>query len=874
MTRRVWEVCDPHPDVFARDLDPSMFAASLHAVAAGTADPDYADPERFFAKTFMTSSLENVLEGVLARLLGQPGRGTPVLRLETPFGGGKTHTMVALYHLARHAEAVEGTDAGDRLRERLNLAHLPRDVRVAVLDGAALNPRGWESDGLTIHTLWGELAYQLGGRNSYETMRSADEAKVPPGQAAIADLLRAARPALILMDEVMHFVAKAQAIRVGDTNLAAQTIAFLRELTAAAGEVPQVVLVLSLPASSLEVPAETQAQAEEMLQSVRKVVGRTELIETPVTLDEVFGVLKRRLFRSVGDERAAKRALDAFYDYYSQFASFFPERLRNPAYRERMRQAYPFHPELVDLLYQRWGPHPQFQRTRGALRLMALVIRRLWNQRPGSAFLIQPHHLDLGDRHIRAEVVRLLDGAFEAIIAGDVLQRAREIDRELGGDYNRERLAEGAATVAMLYSVAAGTERQGCSEEELRVALLRPDINPTQATEVLGRLRAQLWYLRYRDRRYFFTAKPNLNKVIIDFEQGISDEHVQEGVQEHLRNVAGQGKGELLVLVAPEDPDAIGEPSKATLILLPLSIGDTDEMREWMKRVVAHITKKNLLVFLAPDKAQESRVRVAVRRWLALKQLQLAPMFRELDKDDQDEVKRQLREKEAEIQGLLLAAYNRLFRPTVEGVKEPEPPIRLKRDGKTLVEMVASALKEAGLLAESISPDYLSVLGAGQRPMSVAEVLTVLTGAVETGGPEEFKVPIVPDPQTALRKAIREGVERGQFVVRAGDQIFIDQVPDEKLTDPGLVLLPPEKAPEQPTHRPAMGVRLLRVTGSGRHSYPLRKILDEIQGQDVVVKLTLEDHTGILERKRDVFEGLLNDYGMSYEWGEGGEKSS
>jgi hypothetical protein len=861
MSKRVWEICEPHPDVFSRDPDPSIFAASLYAVKVGTADPDYTDPERFFAKTFMTRSLESVLEGVLARLLGLPGRGAPVLRLETPFGGGKTHTMVALYHLARHAEAVEGTETGERLRERLNMAHLPHDVRVAVLDGVALNPHGWESEGLKIRTLWGELAYQLGGRSLYETLRSADEAKVPPGQAVIAELLRSARPALILMDEVMHFVAKAQAIRVGDTNLSAQTIAFLRELTSAVSEVPQVALILSLPASSLEIPAESSVQAEEMFQSIRKVVGRTELIETPVAQDEVFGVLKRRLFRNAGDERSARRAVEAFRQYYEGYARFFPDRLRSPAYRERMLTAFPFHPELVDLLYQRWGPHPQFQRTRGALHLMALVLRRLWDKRPGSAYLIQPHHIDLTDRHIRANVVKLLDNAFDAIITGDILERAREIDRELGREYLQERLAEGAASCALLYSVSTGMERHGCTEEEMRVALLRPDLNPTQATEVLKRLRDRLWYLRYRDHRYFFTARPNLNKVVLDFEQEISDDQVEESLSEHLRKMAGPAKGELGVILASSDPESISEPSRATLVLLPLSIGGPDEMIQWMKQVVGRVTRRNLLVFLVPEKAREGALRSAVRRWLSLKSLQQAQTFRELEEEDQEEVRRQFKEKEAEVQGLLLGTYTRVYRSSSDGVEELR--VTLKRDGKTLTEMVATTLKEKGILMESISLEYLSAtFGVGQRPISIAEVQTVLTGS-----PDQ---PIVSDPQEALGKAIHEGVQRGRFAVRVGDQTFTADVPDEMFKRSDLVLVPTTTETEgEPSPPPPLLLTTLTVTASGVNLYPLRKVLEQVQGGDkITIRLILEDKSGILTRKRQELEQLLKDYAVPYEWSE------
>ena len=862
MSGRVWEVCDPHRDVFERDLDPSMFAVSLYAVVTGTADPDYTEPERFFAKTFMTRSLENVLESVLARLLGLPGRGAPVIRLETPFGGGKTHTMVALYHLVRYPEAVEETDVGKRLRERLNLNHLPRNVRIAVLDGAAMNPQGWESGGLRIYTLWGELAYQLGGQTLYEVVREADEARVPPGQAIITDLLRSARPVLILMDEVMHFVAKAQGVQVGDTNLGAQTIAFLRELTAAVSDIPQVVLVLSLPASSLEVPAETRAQAEEMFQSIRKVISRTELIETPVAQDEVFGVLKRRLFQSVGDQRMAKRAVEAFRKYYETYSRFFPEKLRTPSYRKRMIEAYPFHPELVDLLYQRWGPHPQFQRTRGALRLMALVLRRLWSQRPGSAFLIQPHHIDLRDRYIRAEVARLLDGAtFDAIITGDVLERASGVDRELGGEYLRERLAEGAATVAMLYSISAGTERHGCTEEELRVALLRPDINPTQVTEVLGRLRNRLWYLRYRDHRYFFTVKPNLNKIIIDFEQSIVDERIDQALREYLKRAAGTGHELLSVCIAPEDPEALNEPSRATLVLLPLEIESYEAAESWMQRALARITARNLLLFLIPEKGRLGELRATIRRLLALQNLQRAQTYREMDKEDQDEVRRQIKDAETQILALLISIYSRLFRPGSDGVEELK--VTLKRNGKTLAEIVANALKEKGILTETLSPEYLKTLGAGQRSVTLSKIKTVLTGS-----PGQ---PIVSDPQNVIFKAIQEGVKQGHFKVRVGEHTFTQEVPEEVLKRPDAELIPVnEKEPEPVQTRERRAV-VLEVECSGISLYPLVKLFEELQslgGSNLKVHLTIKDESGKLRSKKDIIKDLLSDYSIPHEWKE------
>ena len=188
LVKRVWEVCEPHPDVFLRDPDPSLFVISLHQVEEGTADRDYTDPERFFAKTYMTYSLKNLLEGVIGRLAGIEGKGAPVLQLQTPFGGGKTHTLVAFYHLAHPPE--EASEALRDILERLNLRAVPDNIRCVVLDGSALSPRGREAEGIRIQTLWGELAYRLGGRAFYERLKGDDEARIPPGLPLIQSMLR------------------------------------------------------------------------------------------------------------------------------------------------------------------------------------------------------------------------------------------------------------------------------------------------------------------------------------------------------------------------------------------------------------------------------------------------------------------------------------------------------------------------------------------------------------------------------------------------------------------------------------------------------------------------------------------------------------
>ena len=865
-TKRIWEVCEPHPDVFLRDPDPSLFAISLHHVMQGIADSDYTDAERFFDRTFMTRALSELLERVVGRLAGQ-GRGAPILRLETPFGGGKTHTMTALYHIARSPDALEEQEAIQRLLERLGLPHLPVGVRVAVLDGRGLDARGRSTDeGRVIRTLWGELAYQLGGDEGYQMLADADETRTAPGGNRLTQLLQRYQPALILMDEVLEYLIKARAVTVGESNLMEQTGAFLGELTSAVGATPQSVLVAALPASSLEISAENQETAERLFQYAKKVLGRVELVETPVAQDEVFGVLRRRLFKSVGDERDQRRAVDALRDYVDEYARFFPDRLRTPEYKQRMLQAYPFHPELIDLLYERWGPHPQFQRTRGALRLLALVLRRLWNQRPGSAILLQPHHVDLADRHIRGEVVRLLDSSMDAVVTGDILQRAVDMERGLGGDYVREQLGKGAATCAFLYSISAAMRDAGATEEEIRVALLRPNINPAMVSEVLSRLRDGLWYLRYRDRRYLFSAKPNLNKVILDFENEVTDEAIEQALQEWLQKLAGRGSGVFQVEVAPASPELVPDRAQPTLVVLPL---EESNPQQWMQRCVkiyreGNRVHRNMLVFLVPDPRSPATLRSAVRRWLALRQVTESSSYKDMEQDDREQVRDQLKSKEDDIEVSLREAYTDVYRPANGDVKQMDLLLREATRTKTLCEYVEQVLDQAGELLEKIAPEYLvETLQIPQNEgVPISQVNTIFTGV-----PGQ---PIPKDPQKAVQEAVRGGVQLGLFGLQVGDKVYIgEEVPPEELVKPNAVLIPPTpvREPFEPVVSPK--ATRIRLRTSTQLLYPLLQVAQHLRNlPEASVVLEVEDPSGRIQQQREELEKLAHDYGALIDWEE------
>ena len=865
--KRVWEVCEPHPDVFMRDLDPSLFAISLHHVMQGTADKNYTDPERFFTRTFMTRALLDLLERVLGRLVGRE-RGAPILRLETPFGGGKTHTMTALYHIARAPQVVSEHNSVRPILERLNLRAIPQDIRVAVLDGRALNVQERQTGhGVTVRTLWGELAVQLGGAQAYEIVKVADQMRTSPGSELLTKLLGQFSPAIILMDEVLEYLVKARAVKVGDSNLMEQTHTFLGDLSAAVSAVRQTVLVVALPASSLEIGAESQEEAERLFQSTKKLLGRVELVEMPVAQDEVFGVLRQRLFKSIGTERDWKRAIEVFRDYYDQYqyARFFPDRVRTREYRDRMLQAYPFHPELVDLLYERWGPHPQFQRTRGALRLLALVLRRLWNQRPTSAFLIQPHHVDLADRHIRGEVIRLLDSGMDAVVTGDILQRAGDAEQRLGSEYAREQLGRGAATCAFLYSISAASRDVGATEEEIRTALLRPGINPAMVSEVLARLREELWYLWYRDRRYLFTARPNLNKVILDFQDAVTDEQVGNALLDWLARLAGKGSGVFQVVVAPAEPRVLPDRAQPTLVVLPLEVSDA---KQWMIQAMQSAgeirTNRNMLVFLVPDTRRAASIRVALKRWLALKEVAQSPSLKQMDEDDRDQVKVQLKDKECELEALLRQTYQDVYRPSDGEVSRVPTRTQDAIKAKTFDQYVIRVLEEAGVLLDRVAPTYIKdTLQVGNaREVPISQVINLFTGVAGQ--------PILKDPQKAVQQAVAEGVKQGFFGLRVGEHVYMGQdVPEHILNDQQAVLVPPQTPPPTSLAVSTPKAVTLQVRTSAGLLYPLLKAAEKFKElREASVLLEVHDPTGQLAKLRAELEKLFTDYGCTQEWQE------
>ena len=427
-TLKPWrEVVTPHKDVASGRYQQAEFAADLWQVHLGEGTDEYRDPAEFFRRTFLTESLKRLLVDAVQRLSGKGG--DPVVQLQTNFGGGKTHSMLALYHM------FSGTSPGqlagvDAVLAEAGVKDLPKAKRV-VLVGNKISPGNpvTKPDGTVIRTLWGELAYQLGGKEAFKRVAADDEKATSPGDV-LRELFKEYGPCLILIDE---WVAYARQLH-DQSDLPAggfeTQFTFAQVLTESAKLAGNCLLVISLPASDTAGSPHAQpddvevggVRGREALDRLRNVVGRIESSWRPATADEGFEIVRRRLFEPlVSQDQFKQRDVVAreFFDFYRTQHQEFPPECREADYERRIKAAYPIHPEIFDRLYTDWSTLVKFQRTRGVLRLMAAVIHSLWEKGDRNP-LILPSMVPIDDPRVQFELTRYLSDNWVPVLEKDV----------------------------------------------------------------------------------------------------------------------------------------------------------------------------------------------------------------------------------------------------------------------------------------------------------------------------------------------------------------------------------------------------------------------------------------------------------------------
>ena len=426
MTLKPWrEIAVPHEDVLKGTFQQAEFAADLSRVHEGTATAEYQNPTLFFQRTFITEGMRLLLDSVVKRLSGKGG--DPVIQLQTAFGGGKTHTMLAVYHLAKGEALASDLPGVPAILDAAGVTELPR-AQVAVLDGIKSSPnQPVVRDGQTIRTLWGDLAWQLGKAEGYALVADADASGTSPGKAVLETLLSRFAPCVILIDELVAYVRQFEEGKTLTGGSFDSNLSFVQALTEALKAVPTAVLLASLPESDKEAGSQRGVKA---LATLAHYFGRIQALWKPVGTEEAFEIVRRRLFTSINDKLAAETVCRTFADYYTANSEDFPRETQESRYFERLMHAYPIHPEVFDRLYEDWSSLDNFQRTRGVLKLMAKVIHRLWKDNDKDP-LIMPGSFPLHDVDTRNELIYYLPQGWDPVVERDVDgERAETTDIE------------------------------------------------------------------------------------------------------------------------------------------------------------------------------------------------------------------------------------------------------------------------------------------------------------------------------------------------------------------------------------------------------------------------------------------------------------
>src|SRR5271155_5385397 len=538
------EIAVPHPDVLEGTFLQSEFAADITAVHTGKATPEYQDATAFFQRTFITEGMSLLLTSVARRLNGQAG--DPVIQLQTAFGGGKTHTMLAVYHLATGQSPLKDLLGIRDLLDHSGIMDVPK-ARVVVLDGTARAPgQPWKNGKQTINTLWGELAWQLGGDEGYALVKDADMTGTSPGKNVLKTLLESYAPCVVLVDELVAYIRQFPNGKTLSGGSYDSNLSFVQALTEAIKLVPNAIMLASLPESEIEAGSNRGVTA---LQALEKTFGRLQALWKPVATEEAFEIVRRRLFEPVSDAQARDAICRAFADAYIGEGSKLPSETQQARYFNRLVQAYPIHPEVFDRLYEDWTTLQSFQRTRGVLKLMAKVIHRLWkDQNPD--LMILPGSLPLYDSNTRNELTYYLAPGWDAVLEKDIDgERAETTELEakeprFGAVNAARRVARTIFFGSAPASVSTKPGIRGLDRARILLGCLQPGQTSAIYSDALNRLADRLHYLNSSGdkaadtTRFWFDTRANLRREMEDRKRRFDDKtDVQKKIEEVVKKL-------------------------------------------------------------------------------------------------------------------------------------------------------------------------------------------------------------------------------------------------------------------------------------------------------------------------------------------------
>ncbi len=792
----VWDpkACIPKQDILEGKYLQAELALDLYTIAEGTAKPPYDTPESFFQATHPTATIKQLLTDTLNHLSGTKTIN-PVLLFDAGFGGGKTHAMAAIYYAVKDP-------ANPEVKKLLGDTPTPKNVRMIVIDGSAYGGRGIKRGQYQFRTLWADFLYQLG---ETLTAKESDTPEGLPERKTITELLQK-QPTLILIDEIPKYLDLVK----DQPELLNRVKHFIHALTLSVCEAENSILILSVAGDAYIDAAD--AVRKQLAEAMTIVNRKMQPIE-PVKTEDVPQILKKRLFGFI-NPRTAETTARAYTQLYEQIKA--PDRYRTVDYQKRIIETYPFHPELIDALYERLATLPDFQRTRGALRLLAHVINHVWKARENDCFLIHPHHVDLQVPEIVQELTtRLKEEKYVNAIASDVYAyggrkaKAQQKDEDYKSHFQAPLFRRACNTIYLYSLTGAKEEAKGIDADSLIATLATPTKEEHvqyYRDEVLPNLADNFWYIEPIGNRYVFKKEPTENRIIDQESQNIPNPKITKTINTKLQELFTQkGKGHFYIEIFPGDPSAIPDDTALKIAILNPLLGHTIPSEEHVPDQIAQFilnrdsrgnlrAYRNNIFLLAAREGSWENLRDSAARLEVAQALAEDPEKYGITHDKKKNLQQKVAQYEATVNDAVRASFTYIvyatrggkieaksFRPSGYGTAQP---------GQEIIWYVLDQVLNR-VADKPLDPDYAKTEA---WPAQAAETTTK---AFYENIHKKTGV-VLPENQSLFEQTLLEGVRCGTWVLIQQDKVYApENLPARIMISPDSRLLLPEEAGRQ-----------------------------------------------------------------------------
>ncbi len=787
----IWnpQACIPKQDIIEGKYLQAELALDLHTIANGTAKPPYNTPKSFFKATHLTTTLKQLLNDTLSHL-AETKTINPVLLFDAGFGGGKTHAMAAIYYATKNPKTI---------KKQLGSTPTPQKCRTVVIDGSAYGGKGVKRDQYQFKTIWADFFYQLG-----ET-KLAQESDTPeglPDRQTITKLLQK-QPTLILIDELPKYLDLVK----NQPELLNKVKHFIHTLTLTVCQTENSIFIISV-ASDAYIDA-ADAVRRELTEAMNILNRKMQPIE-PVKSEDVPHILKKRLF-DFTNPKTAETTAKAYTQLYEQIKA--PDHYRTAEYQKRIIETYPFHPELIDVLYERLSTLPKFQRTRGALRLLANVIRKTWQDKENDAFLIHPHHVDLSVPEIVQELTTRLDEEkYANAIASDVYNhggkkaKAQQKDQDYKSHFQAPLFRRACNTIYLYSLTGAKEEAKGIDTDSLVTVLATPTKEEHvqyYRDQVLPTIGENFWYIEPIGNRFVFKKEPTEIRIIDQESQNVPTPKITEVVYDVLRAlfITTKGKGHFYIEIFPNDPGKIVDDMTLKIGVLNPLLGHTIPSEEHVpdrvdQFILNRDSRGNLRAYrnntflLAAREGAWGTLRDAAARLEVTRALAQDPEKYGIPHDKKKKLQQKVAQYEGTVNDAVRAVFTYLvyatrrgkieaksFRPSGYGTAQPGQEI--------IWHVLANVLHR--VTDEPLDPDYAK---AEAWPAQATETTT---RAFYENIHKKTGI-VLPENQSLFEQTILEGIKRGTWVLIQQEKVYAPENPPSRaiISSDSQLLLPEE----------------------------------------------------------------------------------